>query len=86
MSEPKRYIVTKNFYELADEMKLQVLIRMMHDAGYDTTKWFFNVDVSERELTIKELEDACKTAVEIQDFEKASIIRDVIKRKKSDIN
>lgn len=81
MSNEKNYIVTKNFYELSDDMKLKVLIRMMHDAGYDTTKWYFNINVKERELTIKELEEACKTAVEIQDFEKASLLRDVIKRK-----
>lgn len=86
MSDEKNYLVTKNFYELSDSLKLQVLIRMMHDAGYDTKKWFFNVTVKEKELSIKELEDACKTAVEIEDFEKASLLRDVIKRKRENIN
>lgn len=86
MSDEKKYMVTKNFYELSDSLKLQVLIRMMVDAGYDPTKWFFNVTVNERELTIKELEDACKTAVEIEDYEKASLLRDVIQRKRENIN
>lgn len=86
MSDEKKYIVTKNFYDLSDALKLKVLIRMMEDAGYDTKKWFFNVTVNERELTIKELEDACKTAVEIEDYEKASLLRDVIQRKRQNIN
>lgn len=86
MSDEKKYIVTKNFHDLSDALKLQVLLRMMADAGYDTKKWFFNMNVTERELTLQELEDACKTAVEIQDFEKASLLRDVIKRKRENIN
>lgn len=79
------YIRQKNFYELEDKLKLQILIKMFTDAGYDLSKWFFNIQISEREANIEELEDACKTAVQIEDFEKASFLRDVIKRKKGNV-
>lgn len=81
-----KYIKRTNFYELSSEMQRQILIKMFHDAGYDTTKWFFDLEVTEREVTIKELEDACATAVAIEDYEKASKLRDIIQKKKESIN
>jgi protein-arginine kinase activator protein McsA len=62
------------------------LVKIFTDAGNDLKKWYFNVSVQQQEISIEDLEDACKTAIAVEDYEKAALIRDVINRKKNKSN
>lgn len=81
-----KMIKRKNFFDLDDQLKVRILVQMFRDAGHDPSRWFFDLEITERDISVKELEDACKTAVEIEDFEKAALIRDAINRKKESYN
>lgn len=86
MSDKKKpeFVRQKNFYELSMQTQRDVLVKMFTDAGHDLSKWYFNIKVEHQELTIKDLEDACQTAIATENYEKAALIRDVINRKKNE--
>jgi protein-arginine kinase activator protein McsA len=58
-----------------------ILVQIMRDAGHEPERWLFEFHNELEQLSVKDLQDVCKTMLETENYEKAAEVRDLIKKK-----
>lgn len=73
---------TVGFFDLPDNLKLKMFLKIFDHAGIDLNQFKFAIEVNTLdELTPYQLNELLNTKLNEQDFEAATIIRDFMKQK-----